>query len=174
MNVLLAYTSKSGTTEECMDRLERELSGLSVTRARLDSESPRLADYDIVVLGGPIRFGKLSKPVRAFCKAHEQELCRMPHALFLCCGLAHDYEYYIERAYSDALRQSAFLVLTLGGTLNYQRKNFFEKMFIHSMRTSIRESEIEDYEYTPEMPVILPENIGKLASYIREEVKKKK
>ena len=47
-------------------------------------------------------------------------------------------------------------------------------MFIHSMRTSIRESEIEDYEYTPEMPGILPENIGKLASYIREEVKKKK
>ena len=172
MNVLLAYTSKSGTTEECMKRLEQELSGISVTHARLDHEVPDLSLYDVAVIGGPVRFGKLSKSVTAFCKQNEELICKMPHALFLCCGLAHEYEYYIERMYSDALRQTAFSVQTLGGTLNYKNKNLFEKLVIHSMRTSIRESEIDDYEYTPEMPGILPENIGKLATYIRLEAQK--
>ena len=172
MNVLLAYTSKSGTVEECMNRLEKELGGMNVKRARLEHECPTLSDFDAVVIGGPIRFGKLAKPVRAFCKKHEEELCRMPHALFLCCGLAHEYEYYIEKSYSKELRQTAFLVQTLGGTLNYENKNFFEKLIIHSARTSIKESEIEDYEYTPELPGILPENIGKLATYIRLEAQK--
>ena len=172
MNVLLAYTSKTGTTAECMQRLENNLRGLSVTHALLDREQPDLSQYDLIVLGGPVRFGKLSKPVKTFWKKNEEAICKMPHALFLCCGLAHDYEFYIEKAYSKQLRKTAFFVQSLGGTLNYTRKNFFEKLVIHSMRTSIRESEIDDYEYTPEMPGILPENIGKLATYIRTEAQK--
>ena len=172
MNVLLAYTSKTGTTEECMTRLESALSGLNVKKARIDLETPDPSEYDVIVLGAPVRFGKLPKPFTAYLRTHHEAIEAMPHALFLCCGLAHEYEYYIEKLYPDSLRETAFSVLNFGGTLDYKGQNFFEKLLIHSIRSSIRESEIEDGEYTPEFPGILPENIGKMATYIRKEAEK--
>ena len=42
------------------------------------------------------------------------------------------------------------------------------------MRSSIMENEIEDGEYTPSLPGILPETIEKLATYTKEEVIRKK
>ncbi len=172
MNVLIAYTSKTGTTAECVDRLRKHLNGMNVSTVELDKKMPELDTCDIFVLGAPVRFGKLPKSVREFLKSNEQKILEKPHALFLCCGLAHEYEFYIERLYSDELRRSAFLVESFGGTLDYKGQNFFEKLLIHAIRSSIRENEIEDGEYTPEMPGILPENIGKMATYIRKEAEK--
>ena len=172
MKVLLAYTSKTGTTEECMERLKKELHGIDAEMVNLEHQTPDLTAYDILVIGAPVRFGKFPKAVRSFLKNKEAEICQMPHALFLCCGLAHEHEYYLERLFSDKLRETAFSVTNFGGTLNYKGQSFFEKLLIHSMRSAIRESEIEDGEYTPEMPGILPENIGKLATYIRTEAQK--
>jgi hypothetical protein len=42
------------------------------------------------------------------------------------------------------------------------------------MRASILESEINDGEYTPTLPSILPENIEKMETYVREVYRKKK
>ena len=172
MKILLAYMTKTGTTQECIERLSGMLTGIEIEQVRLDQQAPNLSDYDILILGAPVRFGKVSKAYSTFLKANEETIAKIPHALFLCCGLAHDYEYYMEHTYSDRLRESAFSVMNFGGTLNYKGQNFFEKILIHAIRSSIRESEIEDGEYTPEMPGILPENIGKMATYIRAEVGK--
>jgi menaquinone-dependent protoporphyrinogen oxidase len=174
MNVLIAYTSKTGTTAECVARLQRQLNGMDVTAVQIDRETPDLDAYDILVFGAPVRFGKLPKAVRQFLKENEKKRSGMPHALFLCCGLAHEYEYYIEHLYSDELRSSAFLIESFGGTLDYKGQSFFEKLLIHAIRSSIRENEIEDGDYTPEMPSILPESIGKMATYVRLEAEKLK
>ena len=45
-----------------------------------------------------------------------------------------------------------------------------EQMFLRWVRTQIRESEINDGEYTPTLPSILPENISMLASHTRREL----
>jgi menaquinone-dependent protoporphyrinogen oxidase len=172
MKVLLAYTSKTGTTKECMERLKKELHGVDAEMIEIDKQTPELDAYDVLVIGAPVRFGKFPKAVKTFLKDNEEKICQKPHALFLCCGLAHEHEYYLERLFSYKLRETAFLVTDFGGTLNYKGQNFFEKLLIHAIRSSIRESEIEDGEYTPEMPGILPENIGKMATYIRTELGK--
>ena len=172
MKVLLAYTTKAGNTKECIDRLHAALSGMDVETANLESIAPDPRDYDILVLGASVRFGRLSKAFTSYLSLHEETILQKPHALFLCCGLAHEYEYYIERFYSKELRDSAFLIENFGGTLNYKNRTLFEKLIIHRMRSDIRESEIEDGEYTPEFPGILPENIGKTATYIRVEAEK--
>ncbi len=176
MKVLLAYTSKTGTTQECIDRLRQELPALSIDKIRLDEQTPDPDNYDILVIGAPVRFGKLPKQVSDYLHNYQDAIQRKPHALFLCCGYAHEYEYYMEKLLPLPLRESAFAVLNFGGTLNYKGQTLFEKLVIHHMRSAIRESEIEDYEYTPEYPGILPETIGKLATYIRrqtEELAKK-
>lgn len=172
MKVLIAYTSKTGTVTDCICRLEKDLRGLEIDKKDLSKENPNPSSYDIVIVGCPIRFGKLSKATRTYLKKYEKEIVAKPHALFLCCGFAHEYEYYVESLFSDNLRASAFSIMNFGGTLDYKGQNFFEKMLIHAARSSIRESEIEDGEYTPELPGILPENIGKMATYVRFEVAK--
>ena len=172
MKVLIAYTSKTGTTDECVCRLEKELRGLEIDKKDVSIEFPDPTAYDIVIVGCPVRFGRLSKPMRSYLKQYKNAISTMPHALFLCCGLAHDYEYYVEGLFSDQLREGAFSIMNFGGTLDYKKQNFFEKLWIHTARSSIRESEIEDGEYTPELPGILPENIGKMATYVRSEVAK--
>ena len=171
MKVLLAYTSKTGTVEECIDRLETQLGGLTVDKVKLDEQTPTPDDYDILVIGAPVRYGKLPRQVRDYFATYEQAIMNKPHALFLCCGYAHEYEYYMEKLLPRSLRDTAFAVLDFGGTLNYKGQSLWEKIVIHHMRSEIRESEIEDYEYTPEFPGIQPETIGKLATYIREQTR---
>ena len=168
--ILIAYSSKTGTAEECTGILRKELKGLNVTVANLDQEQPDPADFDIVVVGGSVRFGALRKQAAEFIKAHEQTICQKPHGLFLCCGMGHTFEEYSEKFFSPELRESAFSVMSFGGKLKLEKANLAEKILLHMIRSSIQESELEDDEYTPEFPSILPENISMMASAIRREL----
>lgn len=168
--ILIAYSSKTGTAAECAGRLAAELKGPEVTVADLDREQPDPSDFDVAVVGGSVRFGAVRKQTVAFIRANEQKLSRMPHAFFLCCGMGHTFEEYIEQAFPKELRETAFAVLNFGGTLKLEKANIAEKILLHFIRSSIRESEIEDGEYTPALPSVLPENISMLASALRREL----
>ncbi len=174
MKVLIAYSSKYGTVKECVRRLQDALHTLSYTAVDLEQEQPDLSQYDIVLLGTSVYFGKERKAMRAFVKAHEAELVQKPLGLFFCCGLAHEHDYYRGRLFSPALRNAAFGIFYFGGVLKVAKPSFADRLYLHSMRSSILESEIEDGEYTPSLPGILPEEIDKLATYVREEAIRQK
>ena len=174
MNVLIAYSSKYGTVKECVRRLQDALRNLSPVAVDLDRETPDLAQYDVVLLGTSVYFGKARPAFRAFVKAHEAELCQKSLGLFFCCGLAHEYDYYQEKIFSAKLRDAAFGLFYFGGVLKVESPTLFDRWLLHSMRSSIMENEIEDGEYTPSLPGILPETIEKLATYTKEEVIRKK
>ena len=174
MKILIAYTSKHGTTEECVQRLQQHLHGLDVTLKNLaQAPSPSLVEYDIVVVGGSVQFGKFHPALRLFLKENLEVLKQKRLALFLCCGLAHEYEYYEEVLFAKELRAAAFQMLYFGGSLRTDGLPFLDKLLVRHLRTTIAENEIEDGEYTPSMPGILPENIETMASYIRREALKK-
>ena len=167
MKILIAYASKNGTVLECVNRLCKCLSGLDVTVADLDREQPNVSEYDLVVTGASVRFGRLLAAERRFLKEHSAALEQKTLCLFLCCGLAHEYEYYREVLFPKALVRCAYQNLYFGGSLRTDRLSFFDKIAVRYLRSSIMESEIEDGEYTPSMPGILPENIERMAAYIR-------
>lgn len=168
--VLIAYASKTGTARECVEILQSELKGMQITVADLEKETPVIKDFDAVIFGSSIRFGKLRPAARAFLQAQEAELIKIPHGLFLCCGFGHDFEEYSEKRFSKELRESAFAVLNFGGRLKLEKARLAERYFLYRVRCSIRESEIEDEEYTPTLPGLLPENIRMMASSLRRNL----
>lgn len=174
MRILIAYTSRHGTTKHCAEHLQLLLHGLDVTLCDLNIQVPNPKDFDLIIAGSSVRFGKLPTAYRNFLQKNESILLQKPLGLFLCCGLAHEYEYYEETLLPKALRASAFQTLYFGGTLQTDGLHLWEKLMIRSMRASIMESEIADGEYTPSLPGILPETIERMATYIRREIERLK
>jgi menaquinone-dependent protoporphyrinogen oxidase len=170
MKILIAYTSKNGTTADCVSRLSEQLQGLDVTVAELTRETPDVSDFDLVLVGGSVRYARLSPALMRFFKEQKHALLSKRLAIFLTCGIAHEYEYYEETLIPKELRAHAFSVLYFGGTLRTDGLPFLDRFVVRSLRSRIAESEINDGEYTPSLPGILPENIERLATYTRREI----
>ncbi len=168
--ILIAYASKTGTARTCAELLQKELTGLDVTLSDLERESPELKEYDVAVIGSSVRFGKIRGAAREYLKKNGDVLQKMPHGLFLCCGFGHEFEEYAQKQFTQELRESAFATINFGGLLKLENASLMEKFLLGRVRTMIRESELEDGEYTPELPSILPENIRRLATALRSKL----
>jgi menaquinone-dependent protoporphyrinogen IX oxidase len=83
---LVAYVSKSGATEEASKTIAEVLRNnhnLEVDLINLKKAKPNLAQYQNVVLGAGVRFGKVYSEAPKFLK---QDLGNRKVAVFLCCG----------------------------------------------------------------------------------------
>ncbi len=170
IKVLIAYAGKTGTTKACVEILKSHLKGLSVTDIDLTQTDADPAEFDYAIVGGSVRFAKPHKALLSFLQKHGDALQSVPHGLFLCCGFGHDFEEYSERYFSRELRESSFSVQSFGGSLKLKEASIWEKVLLHAIRSHIVESEIEDGEYTPTLPGILPENISMMASRLRSQI----
>ena len=170
MKILIAYTSKNGTTADCVARLALHLQGLDVTVTDLTKTPVRISDFDLVIIGGSVHHARLDPALKNLFKEQREDLLHVRLGLFLVCGLAHEYEYYEETLLPRELRDSAFATMYFGGTLRKEGLPFFDRMIVGSLRSRIMESEIEDGEYTPSLPGILPESIERMAAYARREI----
>ena len=170
MKILIGYTSKTGTAKKCAEQLSRELKGQDVTVADLEQEAPELREYDLVVLGSSVRFGRARPKFYEFLKANKGVLMEIPHGFFLCCGFGHEFERYEAKIFDQKLRDTVFASLNFGGLMRLPNASLFERIVLKWVRTDIRSSEIEDGEYTPTLPDVLPENISMMASHIRREL----
>ena len=170
MRILIAYASKHGTAQICVERLMSRWEGLDVTAVNLDCETADPADYDVVVFGSSVYFGRLRPSARNFLEAYEAVLAQQVTALFLCCGLTAEAEYYKKKLFSASLRESAFDVVFFGGSLATHGLSFLEKLVVRSMRSALYEESMDNGDYSaPSLPGILPENIDKLATSLRKE-----
>ena len=171
MRVLLVYAGKHGTAKSCIDRLMHELhGGNTVDAVDLSQMDVDPGEYDLVVFGSSIYFGKMRPEAKRFLERNTETLMKKPLGLFLVCGLTSEYEYYREKLFSQRLRDHAFLTMYFGGSLSTEGLSFLEKQLVKAMRAAIFEENMEDGEYTPTLPSILPENIDRMATYIRREI----
>ena len=75
MKIAIIYAGKTGTTRDCVEILKNKLSGQEVSVFDLDVDTPtELQRFDTVVIGGPVRFGKLHKSVRKYLAERSDEL----------------------------------------------------------------------------------------------------
>ncbi|MBQ8432428.1 MAG: hypothetical protein IJX28_06045 [Clostridia bacterium] len=174
MRILIAYAGRNGSTRTCVERLVGALGHLDVTVKDLNTEQVQAAEYDLCVVGGCVRFGRLQPSLRRFFKTQEQALLERPLVLFFCCGLTHESEYYQEVLFPKCLREHAFENVYFGGSLRTDGLPWMDKLLVKALRSSIAESDIEDGEYTPSMPGILPENVDRVAASIRRETAQRK
>jgi len=166
MKILIAYDSGKGTVKTAVERMIRQLDHLDVTQVSLMDTIPDPNDYDLIVVGGSVRFGKLRARARKYLSDNEEVLSQKVLGLFFCCGLTEEQEYYAEKIFPKALRDSAFHIAFFGGSLNGEGLPFFDRMMVKSMRSSLLEKEMDNGNYIPDLPYILPENIDDMGNAI--------
>ena len=168
MKILIAYSSKSGTTRECAEVLAKKLSPQTPTLADLENETPDITNYDLVIIGGYVRMGKLSKTTVKYIKDNAAILEETMHAFFLCCGLPESTDYYFEKAISRSLLNNSIANMSFGGELRIKQQKGFDKLWAKMILASIKNNNIsENMNEEQAIPAIVPENISRFADEIR-------
>ena len=84
MNVLMAYATKNGSTQQVADAVAVALRerGAQVTLLPARAAGESVAGYDLVVLGAPLYSGRWHRDAHRFLRRHRRELAAVPVAVF--------------------------------------------------------------------------------------------
>ena len=159
MKILIAYTTKSGTTRTCAEKLAALLPQHEVTLADLsldDNAHPN--DYDFIVVGSSIRMGKIHRTVKKFTDS--STLAPAKYALFICCGDDSRTKEYFRKNFSPTLLDCALVYTSLGGEFKLDKQSKLDRFLLKAFIESNREN--DDFV----MPTIYTEEIGRLADKI--------
>ena len=172
MKILIAYATKTGTTRECAERLATHFEFHDVTLANLEEEKPDLAVYDAVVIGSNVRANKINKKVKEFLAENRETLASMRYALYICCCMSDQAEFYFKKNYDAALMDGALANLCFGGEIRLERQQGIDKLIMKTVLRVITNSRrSEDPDDAMEMPAIIPENIRRLADAMKTGVR---
>ena len=130
MKILIAYDSKTGTARECAEMLAVHFKGHTADIFDLRQGIPALDRYDLAVIGGSIRMGKLPKAMSRFIKEEKDKIANIPHAFFVCCCIPENAENYMRRGIPFELLESAVANDNFGGELRPERHRGLEKLFV--------------------------------------------
>ena len=171
MNILIAYTSKTGTTKDCAEQLAGLFPSHRVTRADLTKDTPDVRESDVILIGSPVRMGKISAPVRKFLAENHDLLLTKHFGLFLCCGFCDSAEEYFKTNFAADLWEKADSAMIFGGEVRMERQKGLDKLVmklvLHSIAVNNRN---EDRDHDIPLPALLPENIRRFADEIRAKL----
>ena len=169
MKLLIAYSSKNGTTYKCAEMLKERLPDwVEVDIVNLRTYLPCPTPYDAVVVGGAVRMECLDKRVKRFLRNNRDTLSAMPCAVYICCGFSEHYDEYAETQLPRGL-ECSLGVHHFGGELKVDKVKGFEKLLVKIARESILTRELGNKETEHlSLPEILPENITLLAEKIKK------
>ena len=171
MKILIAYATETGTTRECVRLMQQYLRRRDVTAINLSTDAlpEDLSMYSAFLIGGPIRHGKLHPLVLRFILQHRALLLEKTVGYFVVAGFADEAVEQIEKNIPKEMRDAAFDVVYVGGTLDVKRqKRFRDRLYIRFMRDSILDTgdgdAVEDGEFTRVLPGINPDTIYRFTS----------
>ena len=130
-NTLIVYASRHGTTDAYAKSLLKLLDG-NVDLCSLDERAnsmPDMSDYDTIVVGGSIHYGKNSKLVTSFVKNNLELLRKKRLGLFVTSFFDGDKALeQLSNAYPKELLDKAIVADFFDGELLFPKMNFFEKI----------------------------------------------
>ena len=136
--ILIVYATKTGSTATAAGLLAEKLTGRDVTLCTTDAPKADPTGYDIVVVGGCIRFSKLYKPVREYLKKWDAVLTDKQTAYFLLCGYPDNADEYYDKILTDAQRERAMELACLGGEMvPAHAKSLLDKLVLKIERDNI-------------------------------------
>lgn len=138
-SILMLYSTVDGHTREIAERMRQVWSegGHAVTLASLDAAPlPAPADFDRVVIGASIRYGKHRPNVGDFINAQLDTLRARPWAFFSVSLVARkpnrdsaETNPYLKR-FLRTLREPPPLLAVFAGKLEYPRYRFLDRQMI--------------------------------------------
>ncbi|MGI6167010.1 MAG: flavodoxin domain-containing protein [Eubacteriales bacterium] len=168
MKILIAYSTKSGTTAKCAAMLSKELTSHSVTLADLSESFPDPEGYDFVAVGGPVRFGKLHKKTAEYLDVNKEKLKTLRAGYFIVCGFVDSADEYIEKLFPAELRQNAVISACFGGELNTKKMKGFDKFITKLIIKVVTDEGKSDGELPARsLPEIHPDSISRFADAIK-------
>ena len=113
MSCLIVYASRNGSTEKCALNLHEKLDDSVILN--LEACSPPLSEFNTIIIGSCIRFGKIHKLAREFINANLDILLQKKVAIFICCGMEEQVEDHFKLNFPPALLEHAMAAVSLGG-----------------------------------------------------------
>ena len=168
MKVLIIYSSKGGVSKQCAEMLTDKLSsGMDVSLYDIKNDPPSPEGFDVAVIGGSIRMGRLNKKLKAYIKSNTDLLSRMNTALYLCCGFTESFDDYVTMQIPKSIN-AKLGIHCFGGELKPEKLRGLDKLIVKMVRSSLKTEDIDfpDENRSP-LPEIVPENIYRLADKIR-------
>lgn len=136
--ILIVYATKTGTAATAARLLSDRLAGRDFTLCTPEDAASDPSGYDIVVVGGCIRYAKLYKPVREYLKKWDTVLATKQTGYFIVCGYPDSAEEYYEKNLTDAQRERAFALACFGGEMvPAHAKSLWDKLILKIERENI-------------------------------------
>ena len=167
--ILIVYATKTGTTATAAGLLAQKLTGRDVTLCTTDAPKSDPSAYDIVIIGGCIRYAKLYKPVREYLAKWDAVLADKQTAYFLVCGYPDNADEYYEKVLTDAQRERALELACFGGEMvPAHAKSLWDKLVLKIERDNILGGGHNgDQREDMVLPTISETNIAQLAVKIK-------
>ena len=171
MKILILYSTHGGASKKCAEMLAEKLNDrcdVTLCNAREAEELPVLDEYDVAVIGGPIRFGRIDKVLRAYLKANAEKISEKSSAFFFCCGFPSELEDYVDTQLPKEISFSLG-VHCFGGELKPEKLKGMDKLVVKMVRSHINSQDFEESEddHMP-LPELLPESIQSLVDMINK------
>ncbi len=157
LKTLILYASKTGTTEKCAQKIKSEIPESKLIN--IYEGTINVEEYDIVIIGSPIRMGMIDKKIKKFLKQHEKDLAKKKVAYFICCGFPECMKKYYQENLSSVLLENAIIYTTFGGQMNIEEQKGLDKMIVKMVTKRIKgRKEVK----------VLDENIEKLLQKVKD------
>lgn len=132
MNILIAYDSFYGSTEDCVKTISKKVEGNVTVKKGEELKKIDVSSYDKIIIGSPIKFGSVLKSVKKFCKKNLNQLLEKPVALFVCCAEQGGAEEYFKKSFPLDLINDSFTCVCLGGRLPTNPQGMTDKAAVKS------------------------------------------
>ncbi len=171
MKIAVVYSTRGGTTRECAELLAKEMKNDTVELFEIGVSEPDYDEYDVCVIGFPVRMAKAEKKARRFLKENEEKLQKLKIAFFMCCGFVDCFDEYAEKCISKELRERAVALFCLGGSLDPDRFKGLDRFIVKAVRAEILGGgENADQRDDLSLPTIMEENISQFANALRGSI----
>ena len=165
MDILIVYAGKTGTTEKCAGIIGQKLKNAKVVN--LLQESPDIRNYDIIIIGGSVRYGRINSKARNFINKNKSALLGKKTAYYICCGFADGGKKYLEESIDKELLDNSVAYETFGGELDENKQKGLDKLVAKFVHKAIEDGKIKA------KPEILYDNIDRFITRINDEQEKK-
>ena len=143
MEYLIVYTSKTGTTKKCAEILKEKLE--NSTLINLEEKNPNLEKYSTIIIGTPIRMGKIDSKIKKFIKNNEKILLTKKVGYFVCCYFENEYDNYFKANFKEELLKHSIIYSSFGGLIDLNKLKGFSKIIANMVvKTNKKNTKINE------------------------------
>ncbi len=159
MRVLIVYATRTGSTAKAAAMLARHFKGSVL--CDLGETSPDPSDYDIILFGSGIYFGRILKPLKNWLNEYWEVIRPKIKGVFICNAIIAEAPQLLRDNFSLELRNASVVVESFGGEYSPKDLNPVERM-----RLKLTHKELLGGQVTELVPCILPDRVAAFAREI--------